>query len=249
MNQLKVELENCFGIKRLNHEFNFTRENNVNVIYAKNGLMKTSFTKVFKKFQEGKESEIKDLIFEDREPIKNIQADNIDINKEEIFVINSFEQEYQSENISTLLINEDMKRRLTEIIRIKNRIFDNLKDKSGLEINKEISTKGLLKLEEQFIKDFNFTEQSFLQNIENISFNDDHVCSDIEYSKVFNKAVLNNITKVHFQNSIRYYLERSNEIYQNYTFFESGTFNPPKLKSIEKELKKIVFLYEQINFC
>ena len=41
MNQLKIEFENCFGIKKLNHEFNFTTNNNVNVIYAKNGLMKT----------------------------------------------------------------------------------------------------------------------------------------------------------------------------------------------------------------
>ena len=47
----------------LNKEFNFTTENNVNVIYAKNGLMKTSFAKIFKKFQEGKERDIKDIIF------------------------------------------------------------------------------------------------------------------------------------------------------------------------------------------
>ena len=72
MNQLKIEFENCFGIEKLDKEFNFTPEHNVNLIYAKNGLMKTSFTKVFKKFQEGKEDEIGDLIFKNTPVIKNI---------------------------------------------------------------------------------------------------------------------------------------------------------------------------------
>ena len=95
MNQLKIEFENCFGIKKLNHEFNFTPEHNVNLIYAKNGLMKTSFTKVFKKFQEGKEDEIGDLIFKNTPVIKNIFVDGNNIQKEEIFVINSFERAYE----------------------------------------------------------------------------------------------------------------------------------------------------------
>ncbi len=63
MNELTVELKNCYGIQKLDKVFNFTTEYNVNVIYAKNGLMKTSFTKVFKKFQDGKETDIKDVIF------------------------------------------------------------------------------------------------------------------------------------------------------------------------------------------
>lgn len=240
MTTLKIELENCFGIKKLDKEFNFTTENNVNVIYAKNGLMKTSFTKVFKKVQDDKESEIKDLIFNNTS-VKNIQTDGIDIVKEEIFVINSFEKAYESGSISSLLIDESMRTRLTEIIRVKNLIFNNLKDKSGLDINKAISTKGFLKLEEQFLKDFNFTEQSFLQNIESIDLDVDYNYSDIEYAQVFNKAVLSNIKKDPFQTSIREYLERSDEIYDEYSFFERGNFNLPKLKNIEKELKTSSF--------
>lgn len=237
MQKLKVEFENCYGIKKLNHEFNFTPENNVNVIYAKNGLMKTSFTKIFKNFQDESESKIKDVIFNDTPITKNIQVDDNDILKEEIFVINSFEKEYESGNISSLLINENMRTRLTEIIRIKDIIFNILKEKSGLDINKEISTKGLLKLEEQILKDFNFIEQSFLQNIESINLNVNYDYSDIEYSQVFHKATLKNIKTASFQSSIREYLDVSNEIYEEYSFFDSGNFNLPKLKNLEKELK------------
>jgi len=31
----EVKFENCYGIKKLNHTFNFTTNNNINVIYAK----------------------------------------------------------------------------------------------------------------------------------------------------------------------------------------------------------------------
>ena len=106
MNLLQVELKNCYGIKKLNEEFNFTTDNNVNVIYAKNGLMKTSFAKIFKKFQDGKDADIEDLIFKNTPVIKNIKVDGSDILKEEIFVINSFEKAYESDSISSLLIND-----------------------------------------------------------------------------------------------------------------------------------------------
>ncbi len=155
MTKLTINLENCYGIKKLNKEFDFTTDNNVNVIYAKNGLMKTSFAKVFKKFQDGKESEIKDLIFSNLPANKEIQIDETNILKEEIFVINSFEKAYESDSISSLLIDDSMKIRLNDIVRIKNNIFNNLENKSGLNIDKAVSSKGFLKLEDQILNDFN----------------------------------------------------------------------------------------------
>ena len=46
MNKLKIELQHCYGIKKLNHEFEFSNCKTV-VIYAANGAMKTSFAKTF----------------------------------------------------------------------------------------------------------------------------------------------------------------------------------------------------------
>lgn len=53
MNRLEVEMRNCYGIDSLNHTFNF-ENGNVFSIYARNGLMKTSFAKSFQKIQYGK---------------------------------------------------------------------------------------------------------------------------------------------------------------------------------------------------
>lgn len=242
MNTLNIELENCYGIKKLEKEFNFTIDDNVNAIYAKNGLMKTSFAKVFKMFQDGKEAEIEDLIFKNTPVVKNIQVNDNDILKEEIFVINSFEEAYESKSVSSLLINDNIKTQLEDVIRIKNQLFDTLQDKSGLDLKKGVSTKGFLKLEDQVTKDLGFTEESFLQNIEEVNLEDiDYDYADIKYSVIFHQAVLKNIKKPNFQSSIRAYLEKSDEIYQEYTFLEKGKLNLPKLKSIEKELKTSSF--------
>jgi hypothetical protein len=204
--------------------------------------MKTSFARVFKMFQNGQESKIKDVIFNNTPIVKEIKVDEDDILREEIFVINPFEKSYESDSISSLLINDSIKIQLADIIRIKNKLFDTLEEKSGLELKKAVSTKGFLKLEEQVLEDMGFEEQSFLQNIESINLDDiDDNYSDIEYSIVFHKAVLNNIKKANFQSSIREYLDKSDEIYNDYTFLEKGNFNLPKLKSIEKELKTSSF--------
>jgi hypothetical protein len=41
MQKLKIDLENCYGIKKLNVEFNFTKCQ-VAAVYAPNGAMKGS---------------------------------------------------------------------------------------------------------------------------------------------------------------------------------------------------------------
>ena len=57
MNKLNVKLENCYGIEKMEYEFDFS-ENNAIAIYARNGLMKTSFSKTLKKIQDNKNGEI-----------------------------------------------------------------------------------------------------------------------------------------------------------------------------------------------
>jgi len=55
MKKLTVDLENCYGIKRLVTEFDFTARRTF-AIYAPNGAMKSSFAEAFKvPFHEGAE--------------------------------------------------------------------------------------------------------------------------------------------------------------------------------------------------
>ena len=70
MKKLTIDFENCYGIKKLQYSFDFSKKNTYS-IYAPNGFMKTSFSKTFLDLSEKRESV--DLIFPDRISIRNIK--------------------------------------------------------------------------------------------------------------------------------------------------------------------------------
>lgn len=107
MNKLKINLENCYGIKKLDYEFDFTTKK-IYSIYAPNGTMKTSFAKTLKDFSENKDS--KDLIFPERPPIRKITDENdADLLPEQIFVVEPYNPDFNSDKLSTLVVKKELK--------------------------------------------------------------------------------------------------------------------------------------------
>lgn len=245
MQKLNIKLKNCYGIKRLEKEFDFSRSS-VNVIYARNGLMKTSLAKVFKKVQDGKENEIKDEIFGQTPIIREIQIDGSDINKEDIFVIQSFENSYESNSIGSLLIDDDTKEELDLILSERDNFLKELVKMSGLRVTKTVGGKRVFELEPTIIEDLEFVENSFLLNLNLINTNlIDYNFSNIKYSDVFSDTVLRKIKSEEFQTKIHEFLSRSDEIYNEFSFLEKGVFTLAKLKEIRKELNKNKFFINE----
>lgn len=113
MKKLNIYLENCYGIKKLKEEFDFSTKK-IYAIYAPNGTMKTSFAKIMHDFSEGKDS--KDLIFPERLPIRIIQDENdTDLLSEQIFVIEPYNPDFKSDKLSTLVVKKELKDRYDEI--------------------------------------------------------------------------------------------------------------------------------------
>lgn len=106
MDKIFFDLQNCFGIQKMQQEFDFHGDN-VIAIYARNGLMKTSFAKTLQKIQENKADEICDAIFGDTaNAIIKIDGRKVDSN--DVFVIKSFENSYESD-ITPLLVKIPLK--------------------------------------------------------------------------------------------------------------------------------------------
>ena len=57
MNTLKLEMENCYGIQKIQQDIDFSK-NNVAVIYAPNGTMKSSFAKTFEAIRDRKSTRL-----------------------------------------------------------------------------------------------------------------------------------------------------------------------------------------------
>ena len=113
MQKLKIYLENCYGIKKLDYLFDFSTKK-IYSIYAPNGTMKTSFAKTLKDFSENTESI--DLIFPERPTIRDIKDENnTDLLPDQIFVIEPYNPDFKSDKLSTLVVKKELKDRYDEI--------------------------------------------------------------------------------------------------------------------------------------
>ncbi len=243
MNSLNIELTNCFGIDSLIHEFNFEK-GNVFSIYARNGLMKTSFAKTFQLIQKGKEEDISDAIFGDQgSAIIKIDGQNID--KKQIFVVKSYENSYES-NISSLLIRGDIQNQLRDVFNVRTKLLKELEKDSGLKIKKTSLGKTVYELETTIVKDFNFNEKDILSNLAFFaSYSPEIDCSRILYSVIFDDTVIKKIKDPNFQEGIRNFIKSSDEIYSSFDFLEKGNLTLPKLKDLKKALIKDAFFVKE----
>lgn len=239
MNKLNIDFSNCFGIESLQHEFDFSR-GNVFSIYARNGLMKTSFANTFQCIQKNKEDNICDKIF-DHPGNATVQLDDTPISAEQIFTIKSYESSYESD-ISPLLIKGDIQQQLQEVLKAHKKFLKALEKASGLKIKKTSQGKEVYELEPQIISDFAFEEDSVLLNLSRLdSYVPEVQFDDVLYTSIFDETVLKKICNVKFQNGIADFISASDEIYESFVYLEKGQLTLPKLKDLKKSLEKDSF--------
>lgn len=239
MDLLKVNLTNCYGIDTLQHEFDFN-QGSVFAVYARNGLMKTSFAKTFQKIQQGKQTEVSDLIFDDAGCI-NIEIDGRPISPNDVFVIKSFESSYESD-ISSLLVNDTVKTQLKDVLKARDKFLKAIEKVSGLKIKKTLGGKAVYELESAIVADFDLSDSSILMNLDVLTPDTLEIdFGQVPYSTIFDATVLKKILSTEFQTGIESFISASNKVYDSFSFLEKGNLTLPKLKDIKKSLEKDSF--------
>jgi len=206
MEKMKINFEHCYGIKKLEHEFAFS--NRTFAIYAPNGVMKTSFAKTFKDYSKGQETT--DVAFPDRDTLRTILGDGVEITPENVFVIEPYNADYKSEKISTLLANKDLKKKYEdahkEIDKAKAALIKKLKQLSGLTGRND-------NIEETIGKIFSSKFYAFITEIEEeISSSGPLPFHDVKYQIIFNDKVIKFLETKDFKTSIEKYIETYDEI-------------------------------------
>lgn len=109
MKLLSIDFENCFGIGKFSHEFDFTQTNS-HLIYAPNGTMKTSFAKTFDLIaKDDKKNQPKDLIHHKKSKFE-ILCDKKAINPASILVINAEDSSYDAtDKITSFIASKELK--------------------------------------------------------------------------------------------------------------------------------------------
>jgi ABC-type molybdenum transport system ATPase subunit/photorepair protein PhrA len=114
MDRVKVDLENCYGIRTLHQEFDF-RKNPAWAIYAPNGVMKSSLAETF--FDASVPKNSQDRIFPNRPTSRSIKDElGTEIEGERVLVVRSYDAEYGlSEKHCTLLVSAELRRESEQI--------------------------------------------------------------------------------------------------------------------------------------
>ncbi|MGI7800670.1 hypothetical protein [Campylobacter coli] len=211
-------------------EFDFS-DKNVLLFYAQNGIFKTSFAKTFKNIKDGKQ--IKDEIFPERISKAYIEFNGEKINKEDIFVFDSYDREFDSsKSVTTFMASPKLKKEYDEIFseldKQKKSLLKSLKKYTGSsdcekEILKIFSNKNLYQILSDNI--------DFIKEVkENYEFKYHDIFDDKNKVKEFvdtNKELLQG------------YFDKYNEILLSSEIFkktENGEFGTHKIKELQNTL-------------
>jgi len=233
MQKLKIDLENCYGIRDLKFEFDFHSKRSY-AIYAPNGFMKTSFSKTLSDFSKKKET--KDLVFGDRTTVREILNEaGSEIIADNVFVIDPYNEDFSSEKVSLLLVKQDIKMRydeaLKKIEKAKDELIKQLKSKSGVGGRSVTPETEILK---------HFPHDSIYDALE--SFGNQSITPHQEsllglsYTELFNDKTVQFLESGKVKDQIQGYIEKYNALVTDSPIL-SKQFNHYHAKTVQKNLK------------
>ncbi len=241
--EIKIDIENCYGIKKLKADFDFIKSN-AYAIYAPNGAMKSSFAQTFQDIIDGNPS--RDRIFTDR-PNKRVIHDeaNNDLSKDSILVVRPYDEVFgHSEKTSTLLVNAQLRKEYEtlhlEIDSAKDLFLKALKEQSSSKLNleKEISA--------TFTKSDNEFFRALIRIKDELHVQTDAPFADVKYDIIFDEKVIGFLGTKDFKTAIETYIKKYNELLAASTYFKKGTFNYYNASTIAKSLADNGFLKQSI---
>jgi len=234
MNKLNIDLENCYGIKKLQTELDFSTHK-AYAIYAANGAMKTSLAQTFKDVADVTAS--KDRIFPGRVCNRKITDENgVDLAKESVLVIRPYDDGVigHTEKTSTLLVDSKLRKEYEELhieIDKSREIFlKALKKQSGSkkDLEKEISSTFTRTDDEFYVALSRVRDEVLAQK--------DAPFADINYDTIFDEKVLSFLGTKDVKTAIQSYIKKYNELLAASTYFKKGIFNYYNAATIAKSL-------------
>ncbi|HQT00097.1 MAG TPA: hypothetical protein PL023_07315 [Thiobacillus sp.] len=195
--------------------------------------MKTSLSKTFLDLSRDKNS--CDLIHPDRETKREISDENnAALKPEQVFVIEPYNENFDSEKTSLLLVNQAIKKQyddaLKKIEAKKDELFKRLKQRSGL-------TGRTVTPETELLKQFGYTSIYDLLDVseKDVGEKPDERLAVIVYERLFNEKALALLESGQISQQLKDYIEKYNELIVGSPIL-SKTFNHYHAKTVNKNL-------------
>lgn len=232
MKKMSVDLANCYGIKQLAHEFDFSKASSYS-IYAPNGSMKSSFAGLFMDIAQGQPS--KDKIFPLRVTKRNVKDEaGADIVAESVVAVRPYSGDVgRLAKSSTLLVNNALRKEYEDLYAgikaAEARLLAAIKTQaaSKKDMERELTT--------TFTKD-NKLETALSRIRTEVLEIKDASFKDVRYDKIFDDKVLEALGKGDAKKVIEDYVRKYDELLKASTYFRKGIFNYHQATTIAKSL-------------
>ena len=237
MNTLKLEMENCYGIQKIQQDIDFSK-NNVAVIYAPNGTMKSSFAKTFEAIRDGKTVEEK--VYGCKSKYSITDETSTAISPESIMVINPFD-ENAYENQGTLMANETLRRQYIQIYKSIDQSREAMFGK--IKASLKYSSRSSFDAESSMLNDWGYTKKDLflcLKEIENKLNNSELQCSlkeeELDYNTLFNSKVYSMVTSGKTSELIEEYEKKYSELLEKSLYMQKGVIDHNNYANISDSL-------------
>ncbi|WP_427791834.1 hypothetical protein [Brevundimonas diminuta] len=233
MDKLKINLENCFGIRKLDVEFNFSKCK-VAAVYAPNGAMKSSLANTFQALADGKPPI--DRFFPERVSTYSVTDESgAAIDPAHILVVRPYDESLQhSAKTSALLVNANLRAEYetlhSELEATKADFLNALKATSGSKRNLEIE------ISSAFTPSADRFYDALARVKEEVTGLSEAPFGSIEYDKLFDEKGIAVLTQQDSKNLIAEYIQKYNELIDGSAYFKRGTFNYFNAGQIAKSL-------------
>jgi hypothetical protein len=234
MNKVTINLENCWGIGKLKHNFDFGARR-VYALYAPNGCMKTSLAKTF--LDVTKDEPSKDHYFADRVSVREILDENgKQLSKDDIVILSPYKPPLEdATNAAILLGNSELRKQYEK--------FQSDTEKAKVALIKALKTQAKCKaVEKEISLVFTFAEDNFIAALEypqkQLHDSGDAPYSDLPYDTVFDEKVLQLLQEPDIKAALDDFIVRYNELIGASTYFRKGTFEYYNASSIAKHLEQ-----------
>lgn len=238
MNELKVDLKNCYGLQALKSEFEFSAGNpdkpkkKAYAIYAPNGLMKSSFAKTFEMLSLGESPKEERY---NRTSSCNVEADGIALVKESIYVLKAeIDIHSDSSAMTDILVNPAQKARYDELLVD----LDKQKKKLLTSLSKQSKLKDLNVVESKIIEDCGL--KNLPDCIDNLLLiKNDSDLSPYEYGIIFEPKLVAVLNGDDFVAKANEFNQRYQKIFEESgVLYKKGVFNPEKAETVLSALDK-----------
>lgn len=237
MEELKLDLSNCYGIQEMNISIDYSK-NNVSIIYAPNGTMKSSLAKTFEAIRDN--NPVEERVFGFKSSCSIVDENSDSILPGDIIVINPFD-ENAYENQGMLMANDELRKEYMTI----HKTIEEKKQSLYIQIKQKLkySSRSSFEVKSVMLKDWNKSgkeEYQCLEEIFGLLHNSEWSCSldedELDYNALFNDKVYSMIKNGKTSELIEEYEKKYNELIDKSLYMQRGVIDHNNYGNISNSL-------------